>query len=94
MDDISYARRNPDGNRNVAYLNWNDDRWVLNWNWLDNDNWDANDRLVRFGYCLRSPALTAGVSFISLRSKTVQSIPASPQICRQRRSFRPVKRKN
>ena len=37
--------RNSDGNLHVAYLNWNDDAWVLNFNWLDND-WNENDRLV------------------------------------------------
>ena len=34
------------GNRNVPYLNWNGNRWYLNFNWLDND-FNRNDRLVR-----------------------------------------------
>lgn len=34
------------GNRNVPYLNWNDGRWYLNFNWLEND-WNSNDRLLR-----------------------------------------------
>jgi hypothetical protein len=53
--------RDSDGNLNVAYLNWNDDRWYLNFNWLDND-WDDNDRLA---HCqsLHAPVLAAGVSF-------------------------------
>ena len=38
--------RNPDGNRNVAYLNWNGKQWYLNFNWLEND-WNSNDRLPR-----------------------------------------------
>ena len=38
--------RNPDGNLNVAYLNWNGGRWKLNFNWLDNE-WNDNDRLAR-----------------------------------------------
>jgi len=38
--------RNLDSNRNVPYLNWNGDRWILNFNWLDND-FNSNDRLVR-----------------------------------------------
>jgi len=33
--------RNPNGNRNVLYLNWNDGKWNWNVNWLDND-WNAN----------------------------------------------------
>lgn len=37
--------RSSGGNLNVPYLNWNDDAWVLNFNWLDND-WNENDRLV------------------------------------------------
>ena len=37
--------RNPNGNRYVPYLYWNDDRWYLNFNWLDND-WNDNDRLA------------------------------------------------
>jgi hypothetical protein len=36
-----------DGNRIVPYLYWNGDRWVLNFNYLGNDYWNANDRLVR-----------------------------------------------
>ena len=38
--------RNLDGNRNVPYLNWNDGRWILNFNWLGKD-FNSNDRLVR-----------------------------------------------
>ena len=33
---------NPDGNRNVLYLYWNDGKWNWNYNWLDND-WNANN---------------------------------------------------
>lgn len=38
--------RNPNGNLCVAYLNWNDDRWVVNFNRVAND-WNDNDRLAR-----------------------------------------------
>lgn len=32
----------------VPYLKWNDDnKWVLNFNYVDNDNWNDNDRVVR-----------------------------------------------
>jgi hypothetical protein len=37
---------NSNGNRNVAYLDWNGNRWILNWNWLEND-FDGDDLLVR-----------------------------------------------
>ena len=33
--------RGSNGNLNVPYLNWNDKRWILNWNWLEND-WNDN----------------------------------------------------
>ena len=55
--------RDSDGNLNVPYLNWNGDRWVLNFNWLDND-FNDNDRLAR-GYSLYSPPIyIGGVSFL------------------------------
>jgi hypothetical protein len=34
--------RNPNGNRYVLYLYWNDGKWNWNVNWLDND-WNANN---------------------------------------------------
>lgn len=34
------------GNRNVPYLIWNDGKWQLNWNYLDN-NFNRNYRFVR-----------------------------------------------
>lgn len=43
-------------NRNVPYLNWDGKRWILNFNWLDND-FNSNDRLVRPRNSLHSPAL-------------------------------------
>ncbi len=33
--------RNPNGNRYVLYLYWDDGKWRWNYNWLDND-WGAN----------------------------------------------------
>ena len=45
--------RNSDGNLNVPYLYWNDDRWVLDFYWVDND-FNDNDRLAR-SYSLCSP---------------------------------------
>lgn len=40
------GKRDPNGNRNVAYLYWNDERWYLNFNWLDN-NFNRNYQLTR-----------------------------------------------
>jgi len=34
--------RNPDGNRYVLCLYWNDGRWNWNYNWLEND-WNVNN---------------------------------------------------
>lgn len=34
--------RNPNGNRYVLYLYWNDGKWNWNVNWLDND-FDQNN---------------------------------------------------
>lgn len=40
------GKRDPNGNRRVAYLYWNDGQWYLNFNWLDND-FNRNYRLTR-----------------------------------------------
>jgi hypothetical protein len=45
MEGILHILRNPDGNLHVPYLYRNGDRWVLNFNWLDN-NWNGNDRVA------------------------------------------------
>jgi hypothetical protein len=44
-DFIGSVWTNADGNRNVPYLNVNDDKRKLNLNWLDND-WNANYRFL------------------------------------------------
>lgn len=48
MDGILHIKRHPDDPENVAYVYWNEDsqRWIQNWNWLDND-WNGNDRVLR-----------------------------------------------
>ncbi|GEM_PF-2532400 len=46
------AWRHPDGNLNVPCLNWNGDRWHLNWNWLEN-RWNSNYRLLRLRISFR-----------------------------------------
>jgi hypothetical protein len=42
MDGYLYEYRNANGNLYVRYLYWNGDRWVWNYNWLDND-WNDNN---------------------------------------------------
>ena len=51
-------------NRRVAYFNWNGRRWVLNFNYLDN-NFNGNNRFVRSRYYLLTPPVIGGVSFMS-----------------------------
>jgi hypothetical protein len=46
--------QNPNGNRYVLYLYWNDGKWNWNYNWLDN-NWNVNN-----------PSLVLATLFISL----------------------------
>ena len=46
VDDIMHMALNSNDNRNVAYLNWDGNSWILNWNWLDND-FNGNALLVR-----------------------------------------------
>jgi len=65
------------GNRNVPYLNWNGDKWCLSWIWLDDDNWNSNDRLVRPRCYLSSPAYTAGVSLSIFRCQPPIILPIS-----------------
>jgi hypothetical protein len=36
------ANRNAGGDLYVRYLYWNDEQWVSNYNWLDND-WNVNN---------------------------------------------------
>lgn len=67
------------GNRNVPYLNWNGDRWILNFNLLDND-WNSNDRLVRPRKSLISTLFYKRVWFFKhgnackLKAKILQSV--------------------
>lgn len=65
-------------NRNVAYFNWNEksQRWVLNFNWVDN-NFNRNDRFVCPRYCLLTPPYLGGVSFISCFCQPPNILPAS-----------------
>ncbi len=50
----SVQNRNADGNLYVRYLYWNDEQWVSNYNWLDND-WNVNN-----------PSAQLAILFISL----------------------------
>jgi hypothetical protein len=47
IDDILRISvwQNPNGNRNVPYLNWNDAKRNLNLNWFEND-WNENYRFA------------------------------------------------
>ena len=61
---------NGNGNLNVPYLYENDDKVVLNWNWLNND-WNDNNPALRFANLFISPPLCWG-SFVLI---TDYSIP-------------------
>ena len=37
-----FMYRNRDGNLYVRYLNWSDDRWYSNYNWLEN-HWNSSN---------------------------------------------------
>ena len=65
-----------DRNREVAYFNWNGKRWVLNFNWLDN-NFNDNDRFVRPRYYLLTPPIIGGVYFISCLCQPPSILPIS-----------------
>jgi len=56
MDGISHNMvwQDENDNRNVAYLNWNEDCWYMDFNWLEND-WNGNDRLLSLRNSLYSP---------------------------------------
>ena len=56
--------RNHNGNLNVPYLIENDDKVVVNWNWLDN-NWNSNNPALRFAtlFYFSSYNLFGGVLF-------------------------------
>jgi len=38
--------RHPDDSDSVFFVYWGDDRWVRDWDWLD-DRWFGNDRVLR-----------------------------------------------
>jgi hypothetical protein len=65
-------------NRNVAYFYWNDksQRWVLNFNWVDN-NFNRNDRFLVPRYYLLTPPSVGGVSFTCCFSQPPSILPAS-----------------
>jgi len=41
---------NPNGNRYVLYLYWNDGQLNWNYNWLDNENWNHNNQVLIPGH--------------------------------------------
>lgn len=54
--------QNRNGNLNVPYLYENDDKVVVNWNWLDN-NWNDNNPALRFAILFFLLSLVRGVLF-------------------------------
>ena len=50
------------GNRYLVYSYWNDNRWIVNVNRVDND-WNDNDRFGRLGNSLHSSVLCGGSFF-------------------------------
>ena len=48
--------RNHNGNLNVPYLIENEDKVIVNWNWLDN-NWNSDDPALRFATLFISPSI-------------------------------------
>lgn len=73
---IGSGWRNPDGNLNVAYLNWNGGQWVLSFNWLEND-WNSNDRLPRPRNFLYFSPPKAGFSLLSCLFHPPSILPIS-----------------
>ncbi|MEK9152682.1 MAG: hypothetical protein AAB692_04925 [Patescibacteria group bacterium] len=55
--------RNADGNLYVRYLNWNGDRWVSNYNWLDND-FNGNNPAAVLASLFMTPSGDARGSFV------------------------------
>lgn len=65
-------------NRNVAYFYWDEksQRWVLNFNWDDN-NFNGNDRLLVPRNYLLTPPSAGGVSFTCCFSQPPNIFPTS-----------------
>ncbi len=64
LDGALHIKRHPDDSENVAYVYWDEDsqRWIQNWNWLDND-WNGHDRVLRRKFSHSPPTKFGGVSF-------------------------------
>lgn len=73
-------------NRHVAYFNWNGKRWVLNFNWLDN-NFNDDDRFVRPRYYLLTLPVIGGVSFVSCLCHPPSILPISAKGSASRENF-------
>lgn len=68
--------RDSNGNLHVPYLNWNGDRWVLNFNWVDND-FNDNDVLARSNSFHSPLTIVGGVSFFKEASQPPAILPIS-----------------
>lgn len=71
--------RNPNGNRNVLYLYWNDGQWNWNYNWLDND-WDADDPSAVLATLFISPLCVSQGSFYLVGLASRQAFCRFPQV--------------
>ena len=75
-----HDKRHPDNPENVYYVYWNDDRWVKNWNWLDN-KWNDNNRVLR-RKSLYSPSFSVGgVVFLNKASHLPSILPIPISFC-------------
>lgn len=61
--------RNPNGNRYVLYLYFNDGRWNWNYNWLDND-WNAQNPSAVLATLFIS--LPVSGSFVLISGRTIR----------------------
>lgn len=78
---VSYTFvQNDDGNLNVPYLYENDDKVILNWNYVDN-NFNSNNPAARFATLFISP-LIRGVLFYELSHPTPKHFSYLMQVSR------------
>jgi len=71
---IAQLKRHPDNSENVYYVYWNDNRWIKNYNWLDND-FNENYRVLRRKFFCSPLAFFRGVLFCKLFSPPAKHAP-------------------
>ena len=77
-DGILYDLRNPNGNRYVLYLYWNDGKWQWNYNWLEND-WNANNLSALLATLFVSPPFVRG-SFVWKAGHSIRQASDRPRL--------------